>query len=311
MRVECDVLIVGSGPAGQTAAIYTARAGLKPIVLTGMTAPGGALMNTTDIENYPGFKDGIRGAELMETIQQQSERFGAVHEMDEVETVDFSGELKIVQTQMGNEYVARAVILAPGNVYRRLGCKGENEFAGRGISYCATCDGFFFKGKDVLVAGGGDTAMEEAIYLSHITKSVTVIHRRDELRASKIMAERAMSNSKISFLLSKTISEVVGNEKTVTGVILQDAKTGETTQLPTEGVFVSIGADPTTQFLRGALELDDNGYIVVKGNTSQTSVAGVFAAGDASDPRDRQAVVAAGSGAKAAIDAERYLEESF
>jgi thioredoxin reductase (NADPH) len=308
MVKEASVLIIGAGPAGATAAIYAARANLKPVVLTGLTSPGGALVNTSDVENFPGYKDGVAGAELVETIKAQSERFGATYVMDEVDAVDFSGATKILRTQLGDEYHTRAVILAPGTKYRHLGCAGESEFAGRGVSYCATCDGYFFKGKDLVVVGGGDTAMEEAIYLSHLANSVTLIHRRADFRASKIMLERARENPKITVLTSQVVEEIRGDDAGVNAVVLKHTETGNVQELATSGVFVAIGSTPTTSIFAPHLETDDAGYIKVFHNSSATSVPGVFAAGDATDPQYRQAIVAAGAGAKAAIDAERYLE---
>ncbi|MDR2082698.1 MAG: thioredoxin-disulfide reductase [Candidatus Ancillula trichonymphae] len=308
MKKQVDVLIVGAGPAGTTAAIYAARANLQPVVLTGLTSPGGALVNTIDIENFPGFPSGIGGGELVEKIKAQSERFGATYVMDEVEAVDFSGTNKVLHTQLGDEYHARAVILAPGSKYRHLDCPGEKEFAGRGVSYCATCDGYFFKGKDLIVVGGGDTAMEEAIYLAHLATSVTVIHRRADFRASKIMLDRARQNPKIRLLTSQIVHEICGADSGVQAVVLKDIETNSTHELTTDGVFIAIGSTPTTGIFAGHAQTDEFGYIKVLNNSSRTNIPGVFAAGDAVDPQYRQAVVAAGSGAKAAIDAEKYLE---
>ncbi|MDR1448247.1 MAG: thioredoxin-disulfide reductase [Candidatus Ancillula sp.] len=308
MVKQVDVAIIGAGPAGATAGIYTARANLKPVVFTGLTSPGGALVNTTDIENFPGFKDGISGAELVETIKQQSERFGAKYVMDEIEAVDFSGTTKILHTQLGEEYHARAVILAPGSKYRHLGCIGEKEFAGRGVSYCATCDGYFFKGKDLVVVGGGDTAMEEAIYLAHMAASVTVIHRRENFRASKIMLDRVQKNTNIKLLTSQVVHEICGDNLGVQAVVLKNTETGALQEFKTGGVFVAVGSIPTTGIFAEHVQVDESGYIQVFNNSSATSLPGVFAAGDAIDPQYRQAIVASGAGAKAAIDAERYLE---
>ena len=305
---DVDVLIIGGGPAGKTAAIYTARAGLKPVVLTGLTAPGGALMNTTDVENFPGFPEGIPGPDLMEKQQAQAEKFGAVFEFDEADKVDFSGELKVVETQLGIKYRARAVILALGSLYRQLGCNGEAQFAGHGVSYCATCDGFFFKGKDLVVVGGGDTAFEEALYLTRFSPSVTLVHRRAEFRASNIMIERAKANPSIKFETGKVVEDIYGTT-TVAGVVLKDVESGELSKLPCEGVFAAIGSDPQTTLVKGAVELDERGYIRLNSASSHTNVPGVFAAGDATDPNYRQAIVAAGAGAKAGIDDERYLED--
>ncbi len=308
MKKQVDVLIVGAGPAGATAAIYAARANLQPVVLTGLTSPGGALVNTIDIENFPGFPSGIGGGELVEKIKVQSERFGATYVMDEVEAVDFSGTNKVLHTQLEDEYHARAVILALGSKYRHLDCSGEKEFAGRGVSYCATCDGYFFKGKDLIVVGGGDTAMEEAIYLAHLATSVTIIHRRADFRASKIMLDRARQNPKIRLLTSQVVHEIRGDDSGVRAVVLKDIETNSTHELTTDGVFIAIGSTPTTGIFAGSAKTDEFGYIKVLNNSSRTNIPGVFAAGDAVDPQYRQAVVAAGSGAKAAIDAEKYLE---
>lgn len=308
-----DCVILGSGPAGNTAALYLARASKNVLVLAGITTPGGALTNTTDIENFPGFPDGIAGAELVGRQQEQAEKFGAVYEYDEVKTVDFSGDIKVLNTQMGSSYEAKTVIIATGSIYRTLGLENESNLVGRGVSYCATCDGFFFKGKDVVVVGGGDTAVEEAIYLANLCNNVKIIHRRNEFRAEQIMLDRAKEHSNIEFLTPFTISSIEstvddsGVEK-VSGVTIKNTETSEDAILTVSGVFAAIGSDPQTAFLSNAVKLDDSGYIVVDGQNPNTSVSGVFAAGDCCEPNFRQAIVAAGDGAKAAIEAERYLQ---
>ncbi|MDR1861476.1 MAG: thioredoxin-disulfide reductase [Candidatus Ancillula sp.] len=305
---EVDVLILGSGPAGNTAAIYCSRAGLKPVVLAGLKMPGGSLTNTTDIENFPGFPEGIDGSELIDRQQEQAKKFGAVYEFDEVESVDFSGSKKILKTQMKEEYSASAVVIATGSLYKLLGAKGETEFAGRGVSYCATCDGFFFKGREVVVVGGGDTAFEEALYLANICSSVKLVHRREEFRASKIMVERAKKHNNIEFILNTVVEEILGEDELVNRVRLLDIKTGATREMQTAAVFVAIGSLPQTGFLGTALEKDDQGYIKLNNLNSQaTNIPGAFAAGDCTDPTFRQAIIAAGAGARAGIEAERYL----
>lgn len=306
---KVDALIIGAGPAGKTAAIYLSRAGYKPLVLTGINNAGGALMNTTEIENFPGFPNGIAGPELMSLQQEQAEKFGAEFEMDEAVKITLTDKEKVVETMMDETYSADAVILALGSVYRKLNVKGELEYSGKGVSYCATCDGFFFKDKELVVVGGGDTAIEEALYLTHFASKVTLVHRRDEFRASKIMEERLRNCDKIELELNKTVEEIVGDEKSVQKVILKDTQTGDLSELNCQGVFVAIGCDPSTQILDGQIELDENNYILVDNPTSKTNINGVFAAGDCIDPNYRQAIVAAGSGAKAGIDCERFLEE--
>ncbi|GHT81291.1 thioredoxin reductase [Actinomycetota bacterium] len=305
---EVDVLILGSGPAGNTAAIYLGRAGLKPVVLAGLANPGGSLMNTTDIENFPGFPGGINGSELIAKQQEQAESFGAVYEFDEADSVDFSKERKVIKTQMGEEYLARAIIIATGALYRQLGVEGENHFAGKGVSYCATCDGFFFKDKKVAVVGGGDSAMEEAIYLANLASEVTLIHRRDDFRASKIMVDRAKNHAKIDIRTNTTVEEICGITK-VEELKLKSTVDGTIEDFTVDAVFVAVGSVPQTKFLVDQLELDAGGYIVLKGGATKTSVEGVFTAGDVMDPDYRQAIVAAGSGAKAAIEAEKYINE--
>lgn len=301
-----DVIIVGSGPAGFTAAIYAARAQLKPLVIAGAVTSGGALMNTTEVENFPGFPDAIMGPALMDNMQAQAEHFGAEIMFDDAIELELEGDIKVVRTGDSGEFRARTVILATGSAYRELGLEDEKRLSGRGVSWCATCDGFFFKDKDILVVGGGDSAMEEATFLTRFAKTVTVVHRKDFLRASKIMAERAAANEKISFAWNSEICGIAGDQ-TVTGARLKDTVTGEERDVETSGIFVAIGHDPRTELVRGQVELDEAGYIVVKGRTSKTNLPGVFACGDAVDHTYRQAITAAGSGCAAALDAERYL----
>ncbi len=300
-----DVIVIGSGPAGYTAAIYTARAQLNPLVFEG-TAFGGALMTTTEVENFPGFRSGITGPELMDEMREQALRFGADLQMEDVESVNLAGPVKEVVTAGGETHRARAVILAMGAAPRYLGVPGEQELLGRGVSSCATCDGFFFKGQDIAVIGGGDSAMEEATFLTRFARSVTLIHRRDEFRASRIMLERARANDTITFLTNTTVVAVEG-QTTVTGLRVRNVASGEESTLPVTGVFVAIGHDPRSELVRGAVDLDDEGYVRVKDGSTATSLAGVFAAGDLVDHTYRQAITAAGSGCAAAIDAERWL----
>jgi thioredoxin reductase (NADPH) len=300
------LIIVGSGPAGYTAAIYAARAGLAPRVLAGSVTAGGALMNTTEVENFPGFPDGVQGPDLMDLLQKQAEKFGAAVEYDDVASVELSGHLKSVTTMAGDEYQAPAVILATGSAYKELGLPDEKRLSGHGVSWCATCDGFFFREQDIIVVGGGDSAMEEALFLTRFGKSVTVVVRRDALRASKIMAQRAKDNPKIRFEWNSTITAIHGDSK-VTGVTLADTVSGATRELPAAGLFVAIGHLPRTELVKGQVELDDAGYIRVDSPTTVTSIRGVFACGDAVDHRYRQAITAAGTGCAAALDAERYL----
>ncbi|SHW76491.1 Thioredoxin reductase [Mycobacteroides abscessus subsp. abscessus] len=301
-----DVIIIGSGPAGYTAAVYTARAQLKPLVFEGVQF-GGALMTTTEVENYPGFKEGITGPELMEEMREQALRFGADLRMEDVEAVSLDGPVKTV-TVDGETYQARAVILAMGAAARHLGVPGEQELIGQGVSTCATCDGFFFRDQDIAVIGGGDSAMEEATFLTRFARSVTLIHRRDEFRASRIMLERAQANEKITFVTNTEVVAVEGDSK-VSGLLLRNTATGEESKLPVTGVFVAIGHDPRSGLVRGLVDLDDEGYVQVQGRTTNTSLDGVFAAGDLVDHTYRQAITAAGSGCAAAIDAERWLAE--
>lgn len=302
-----DVIIIGSGPAGYTAAIYAARAQLSPLVFEG-TQFGGALMTTTEVENYPGFRDGITGPELMDQMRDQALRFGADLRMEDVDAVSLVGPVKTVT--VGDEtHSARAVILAMGAAARHLGVPGEDRLLGMGVSTCATCDGFFFRDQDIAVVGGGDSAMEEATFLTRFARSVTLIHRRDEFRASRIMLDRAKANEKIRFLTNTQVVEVEGDDR-VTGVRVLDNKTGEESTLAVTGVFVAIGHDPRSELVKGQVELDSDGYVVVRGRTTATSVEGVFAAGDLVDHTYRQAITAAGTGSSASIDAERWLAET-
>ena len=298
------VIIVGSGPAGYTAALYTARADLQPLVFEG-SQYGGALMNTTEVENFPGFPDGIMGPELMTQIRSQAERFGAELVADDVISVELEGPVKTVRT-LGGEFTADAVILAMGSAYKKLGLPREDELSGHGVSWCATCDGFFFRGHHIVVVGGGDTAMEEATFLARFAESVTVVHRRDALRASRIMVERAASNPKISFAWNSEVAEIHGEGK-VSGLTLRDTRTGETRELEVTGLFIAIGHDPRSELVAGQVELDDEGYIRTDATSTRTNLAGVFAAGDVVDHVYRQAITAAGTGCQAALDAERYL----
>ncbi len=303
-----DVIVIGSGPAGYTAAIYTARAQLKPLVFEG-TSFGGALMTTTEVENFPGFRSGITGPELMDEMREQALRFGADLRMEDVEAVSLDGPIKEVVTSDGEKHLARAVILAMGAAARYLGVPGEQELLGRGVSACATCDGFFFKDQDIAVIGGGDSAMEEATFLTRFARSVTLVHRRDEFRASKIMLERARENEKITFLTNTAVVAVEG-DTTVSGLKIRNVVTGEESTLPVTGVFVAIGHDPRSELVRDAVDVDPDGYVLVQGRTTATTLDGVFAAGDLVDRTYRQAITAAGSGCSAAIDAERWLAEA-
>jgi thioredoxin reductase (NADPH) len=303
-----DVIIVGSGPAGYTAAVYTARANLSPVVFEG-TSFGGALMTTTEVENFPGFRNGIMGPELMEEMREQALRFGADLQMEDIESVELEGPVKTLTTAGGETFRARAVILAMGAAARYLGVPGEQELLGRGVSACATCDGFFFKDQDIAVIGGGDSAMEEATFLTKFARSVTIVHRRDEFRASRIMLDRAQANEKIKFLTNTQVVSVEG-DGTVTGLRVRDAITGEESTLAVTGVFVAIGHDPRSELVRGIVDLDPEGYVLTKGRTTATSVEGVFAAGDLVDHTYRQAITAAGMGCSAAIDAERWLTDT-
>jgi thioredoxin reductase (NADPH) len=301
-----DVIVIGSGPAGYTAAIYAARAQLAPLVFEGIQF-GGALMTTTEVENYPGFRDGITGPELMDQMREQALRFGADLRMEDVDAVDLTGPVKTVT--VGDEtYHARAVILAMGAAARHLGVPGEEALIGMGVSTCATCDGFFFRDEDIVVVGGGDSAMEEATFLTRFARSVTIVHRREEFRASRIMLERARANEKITFLTNTAVTAIEGDPK-VSGVRLRNTVTGEESKLDVTGVFVAVGHDPRSELVRGQVELDDAGYVQVKPQSTATSVEGVFAAGDLVDHTYRQAITAAGTGCSASIDAERWLAE--
>jgi thioredoxin reductase (NADPH) len=301
-----NLIIVGSGPAGYTAAVYAARAQLEPLVFEG-TQFGGALMTTTEVENFPGFRDGIMGPDLMEEMRKQAERFGAELRAEDVESLELTGDVKYVHAN-GKRYAARAVILAMGAAARYLNVPGEQELLGRGVSACATCDGFFFRDHDIVVAGGGDSAMEEATFLTKFAKSVTIVHRREEFRASKIMIERARANEKIKWKLNSQITGVLGDGK-VEALQLKDTKDGSESTLDVSGFFVAIGHDPRSQLVRGQVDLDEDGYVLTQGRTSFTNLDGVFAAGDLVDRTYRQAITAAGSGCSAAIDAERWLAE--
>jgi thioredoxin reductase (NADPH) len=298
------VIIVGSGPAGYTAALYTARAELQPLVFEG-SQYGGALMNTTEVENFPGFPAGIMGPELMSQIRSQAEKFGADLVSDDVVSLDLDGEVKTVRTLSG-EFTADAVILAMGSAYKKLGVPREDELSGHGVSWCATCDGFFFRGQHIVVVGGGDTAMEEATFLTRFAEKVTVVHRRDALRASKIMAERAESNPKIDWAWNSEVAEIHGEGK-VSSLTLRDTRTGQRREIDATGLFIAVGHDPRSDLVLGQVELDDEGYILTENSSTRTNVAGVFAAGDVVDHVYRQAITAAGTGCQAALDAEKYL----
>lgn len=300
-----DVVIVGSGPAGYTAAIYAARAQLNPVILAGSVTAGGALMNTTEVENYPGFIEGIMGPELMNQMQEQAERFGAEIRYEDVTALELEGDVKRITTSDG-VYEARTVIISTGSEYRHLGIDGEERLSGHGVSYCATCDGFFFKDQDIVVVGGGDSAMEEATFLTRFARSVTVVHRRDELRASAVMAKRAQEDPKISFAWNSRVVELDG-EDSLTGVTLEDTVTGDRRRLEATGLFVAIGQVPRSELVADVLELDEAGYIKVEAPSQRTRIPGVFACGDVADPTYQQAITAAGSGCRAALDAEHYL----
>jgi thioredoxin reductase (NADPH) len=301
-----DVIIVGSGPAGYTAAVYTARANLKPLLIASSVQAGGELMNTTDVENYPGFPEGIMGPDLMDTFQKQAERFGTEILFEDVTELDLDGPVKKVTIGTGETFEAKSIIISTGSAYRELGLEDEKRLAGRGISWCATCDGFFFKDQDIAVVGGGDSAMEEALFLTKFAKSVTVVHRRDSLRASKIMQDRALNHDKIKFQWNSAVTGIDGTDK-VTALRLTDTVDGTESVLPVTGVFVAIGNDPRVDLVKGKLDLTAEGTIAVDGRSSRTSIPGVFAAGDVIDPTYRQAITASGSGCVAAIDVEHYL----
>jgi thioredoxin reductase (NADPH) len=302
-----DVIIIGSGPAGYTAAVYAARAKLSPIVFEGSVTAGGALMQTTDVENFPGFPDGVLGPDLMDSMRKQAERFGAELIPDDVIEVDLAATPKVVKTH-SEAYHARTVIVATGSRYRELVVEGEKRLSGHGVSWCATCDGFFFRELNIAVVGGGDSAMEEATFLTRFAKNVTVIHRRDKLRASKIMQDRALTNPKISFRWNSEVVEVLGENK-VSGLRLRDTQTGEESTLEVDGMFIAIGHDPRTELFKGQLDMDKEGYLLVDQPSTRTNIDGVFACGDVVDHTYRQAVTAAGTGCAAALDAERWLAD--
>lgn len=301
-----NVIIIGSGPAGYTAAVYTARAQLAPLVFEGSVTAGGALMNTTEVENFPGFSEGIMGPQLMEQMRAQAVRFGAEILTDDVVSVDLSGEIKSVTDGSGTTYRARSIILAMGSGYRELGLPNEKRLSGHGVSWCATCDGFFFRGQDIAVVGGGDSAAEEATFLTRFANTVYLIHRREELRASKIMAERVLSNEKIVPVWNSEVVDVLGDAK-VSGITLRNTVTGETSDLAVTGLFIAIGHDPRNELVTGLIDLDAEGYVVVDSPSTRTSIPGVFACGDLVDHTYRQAITAAGTGCSAALDAERFL----
>ncbi|MEN9715493.1 MAG: hypothetical protein RJA35_960 [Actinomycetota bacterium] len=301
-----DVIIIGSGPAGFTAAIYTARAGLKPLLIASSVEVGGELMKTTEVENFPGFPEGIMGPGLMANFQEQAEKFGTEIVYDDVVSVDLAGDVKVVKTGLGDVFEAKTVIVATGAAYRELGVPREKELSGYGVSWCATCDGFFFRDLKVAVVGGGDSAMEEANFLTRFASKVYLIHRRDSFKASKIMAERALANPKIEVIWNSEVAELHGEPK-LTGVTLRNTVDGTTSQLDVEGLFVAIGNDPRTELVKGQIEISDEGFIKVEGRSSKTTLPGVFACGDVIDPTYRQAITAAASGCVAALDAEHYL----
>jgi thioredoxin reductase (NADPH) len=301
-----EVIIIGSGPAGYTAAIYAARAQLNPLMIASSVEPGGELMKTTEVENFPGFPDGLMGPDLMANFQAQAERFGTEILFDDVVEVDLKGEIKKVKTGGGQEFEAKAVIIATGAAYRELGLPKEKELSGHGVSWCATCDGFFFREKTIAVVGGGDSAMEEANFLTKFASKVYVIHRRDSLKASKIMQQRSFDNPKIEFIWNSAVAELQGDAK-LTGVVLEDTQTGEKKDLALDGLFIAIGNDPRVWLVENQVELTPERFIKVEGRSSKTSLPGVFACGDVIDPTYRQAITAAGSGCVAALDAEHYL----
>ena len=303
-----NLIIIGSGPAGYTAAVYAARAQLNPLVFEGSVTAGGALMNTTDVENYPGFADGIMGPQLMEEMRKQAERFGAELVTDDVTSVDLSGEIKTVTDGSGNTHSAHAVVLAMGSGYRELGLENEKRLSGHGVSWCATCDGFFFRQQEIAVVGGGDTAAEEATFLTRFADKVYLIHRRDELRASKVMAERVLTNEKIEPVWNSQVVDVLGEDK-VNGIVIEDTITGDTRELPVTGLFIAIGHDPRSELIAGQIDLDDEGYVLVDAPSTRTNLPGVFACGDLVDHTYRQAITAAGTGCSAALDAERFLAD--
>lgn len=308
-KLNKKVIIIGSGPAGYTAALYLARAGYTPLVIAGALTPGGQLMNTTEVENYPGFVDGILGPDLMEAMQKQAEKFGAQIILNDVVSVDFKDDLKTVTTDDGETYTANAVIISTGSQVRKLGVPGEQEYSGRGVSYCATCDGFFFRGKPIVVVGGGDSAFEEALFLTRFGSSVTLIHRRDSFRASKIMIDRARKNEKIKFVLNSVVQSINGSNEDAQSVTVKSVVTGETQDIEASGIFIAIGHLPSTSFLNNSIALNEDGTISVQGASTKTSIPGVFAAGDVVDSVYRQAISAAGMGCRAALDAQAYLND--
>lgn len=303
-----DVIIVGSGPAGFTAAIYAARAQLNPLMLEGSVTAGGALMNTTEVENYPGFVDSIQGPDLMDAMRGQAERFGTTIVTDDAVELNLAGDVKTVTDGEGNVYRARSIILSTGSGYRELGVPNEKRLSGHGVSWCATCDGFFFRGQEIAVVGGGDSAMEEATFLTRFADKVYIVHRRDEFRASKIMAERALANPKIEVIWDTEVLDILGENK-VSGMSLRNRVTGEVSVLDVTGVFIAIGHDPRSELIKGQVDLDGEGYALVEGRSTRTNIAGVFACGDLVDHTYRQAITAAGSGCAAALDAERWLAD--
>ncbi|WP_327123730.1 thioredoxin-disulfide reductase [Streptomyces sp. NBC_01727] len=302
-----DVVIIGSGPAGYTAALYTARAQLKPVLFGSSIFVGGSLTTTTEVENFPGFPEGVDGPDLMDKMRAQAEKFGAEMIDDDITEVDLAGPVKLLTDSTGTVHRAKTVIVATGSGYRKLGIPGEEELSGRGVSWCATCDGFFFRDRDIVVVGGGDTAMEEATFLTRFAKSVTVVHRRSFLRASKVMQNRAFADDKISFAFDTEVAELKQDGPMLGGIVLRDVFTGATRELAATGLFIAIGHDPRTELFRGQLDLDEEGYLKVASPTTRTNIPGVFGAGDVVDHTYRQAITAAGSGASAALDAERYL----
>ncbi|WP_046776621.1 thioredoxin-disulfide reductase [Streptomyces yangpuensis] len=302
-----DVIVIGSGPAGYTAALYTARAQLKPLLFGSSIFVGGSLTTTTEVENFPGFPDGIDGPDLMVNMRAQAEKFGAEMIDDDIVSVNLTGAIKEVTDSEGTVHRAKSVIIATGSGYRKLGLPKEDELSGRGVSWCATCDGFFFKGRDIVVVGGGDTAMEEATFLTRFARSVTIVHRRSTLRASKVMQNRAFTDDKISFAFDSEIAEIKDTNGMLSGVVLRDTFTGKLRDLDVTGLFIAIGHDPRTELFTGQVDVDDEGYIQVASPSTRTNIPGVFAAGDVVDHTYRQAITAAGSGCAAALDAERYL----
>ncbi len=300
-----NVIIIGSGPSGYTAAVYAARAALEPLVFEGSVTAGGALMNTTEVENFPGFRDGIMGPALMDEMRAQAERFGAELVADDVVEVDLTGDIKIVKTAT-DTFQARTVILATGSAYRKLGLPREEELSGRGVSWCATCDGFFFRDQEIAVIGGGDSAVEEATFLTRFASKVYLVHRRDELRASKVMAERAFADPKLEMVWNSEVAEIKGDDR-LEGIVLRDTQTGETKELGVTGLFIAIGHDPRSEIVKGQVDIDDEGFVKVASPSTATNLPGVFAAGDLVDHTYQQAITAAGTGCAAALDAERYV----